>query len=118
LPLSHSSFKVTVIDYQNYSIAKHLSKHDLVDNGFMVSRFRQELCKTHKINQSTSTKSRRDHFTIKPRYACCEIFVKGKTSADRLYFFMESAPLTKVSQQAHGRLAGKNGRVGSSFNEK
>jgi len=26
---------------------------------------------------------------------------------------LESAPLTKVSQQAHGRLAGKNGRVSS-----
>jgi hypothetical protein len=33
-----------------------------------------------------------------------------------VYFFvLESAPLTKVSQQAHGRLAGKNGKVGSRF---
>jgi hypothetical protein len=30
-----------------------------------------------------------------------------------IFFFMESALLTKVSQQAHGRLAVKNGEVGS-----
>lgn len=62
------------------------------------------------LNQGHSNRKLED--TISPssqRYARCEKFVKGKASADGLFFIVESSPLTKVSQQAHWRLVGKNG---------
>jgi hypothetical protein len=69
-----------------------------------------------QISKATPTKSKGDHFTTKPKVCLFRNFCQGQDECRLFIFFvLESAPLTKVSQQAHGRLAGKNGRVSSGF---
>jgi hypothetical protein len=70
-------------------------------------------------SKAAPTKSKGDHFTTKPKVCLLRNFCQGQDECRSFIFFLwNRPPWQKFHNKLMGRLAGKNGRVGSSFNEK